>query len=101
MSRRSTLGSVLATVAASALLLAGCVPGSQPSPTSTPTGESVSPELEPFYSQVLEWESCGDGMQCATATAPLDWDDPPAGEAELALVRHAATGDRIGSLLVN
>ncbi|MDR5700269.1 alpha/beta hydrolase [Agromyces aerolatus] len=101
MSRRSVKQSVLAVLAASALLLSACVPGSPPSRTSTPTGESVSPELEPFYSQVLEWEDCGDGMQCTTATAPLDWDDPAAGEAELALVRHSATGDRIGSLLVN
>lgn len=101
MSRRSTTGSVLAALAAGALVLTGCAPAAQPSPTSTPTGEEVAPELQPFYSQVLEWESCEDGMQCATATAPLDWDDPAAGETELALVRHTATGERLGSLLVN
>jgi pimeloyl-ACP methyl ester carboxylesterase len=101
MSRRTTTGAVLAALTAAVLLLSGCTATVQPSPTSTPTNEQVSPELQPFYSQVLAWESCGDGMQCATAAAPLDWDDPAAGEAELALVRHAATGDRIGSLLVN
>ena len=31
---------------------------------------------QPFYDQVLDWTGCGDGMQCATATAPMDWDDP-------------------------
>lgn len=92
---------MLAALVAGALLLSGCTTATQPSPTSTPTGEEVSPELEPFYSQVLAWESCENGMECATATAPLDWDDPAAGETELALVRHSATGDRLGSLLVN
>src|SRR5690606_14653085 len=47
------------------------------------------------------WTSCGNGMQCTTARAPLDWSDPLAAEIELALVRRPATGTRIGSLLVN
>lgn len=102
MRRRRALLAGLA--AASLLVLTGCtVPGFlQPEPDrSEPTGESVDAVLEPFYSQVLEWERCGE-FQCATATAPLDWGDPSAGETELALVRQTARGgDRIGSLLVN
>ena len=43
---------------------------------------------------MLEWERCGDGIGCATATAPLDWERPGDGEIELALVRHVATGDQ-------
>lgn len=102
MSRtRVTIAGLLA---AGLLALTGCtVPGFlQPEPErSQPTGESVDAELEPFYSQVLEWERCGE-FQCATATAPLDWSDPGAGETELALVRQTARGgDPIGSLLVN
>ncbi|MGR0220600.1 alpha/beta hydrolase [Agromyces sp. ZXT2-6] len=93
-----------AIAAAGALVLTGCtIPGflqSEPE-RSEPTGESVDAELEPFYSQVLEWQSCDD-FQCTTVTAPLDWDDPSAGETELALIRQTARGgDRIGSLLVN
>ncbi|WP_395243828.1 alpha/beta hydrolase [Agromyces sp. MMS24-K17] len=94
----------MAAAVALVAALAGCVPNLlQPAPvhTSTPTGEQVSPELEPFYTQVLEWEQCGDRLGCATAKAPLDWDDPAAGEIDLALVRHVATGERLGSLLVN
>ena len=49
---------------------------------------------------MLEWERCDDKL-CATATAPLDWSDPAAGEIELALVRRPASGQKIGSLLVN
>nr|WP_155840709.1 alpha/beta hydrolase [Agromyces luteolus] len=85
------------------MLLAGCtVPSFLGGGTerSEPTGETVAPELEPFYSQVLEWERCDDKL-CATATAPLDWSDPDAGEIELALVRRPASGEKIGSLLVN
>ena len=85
------------------MVLSGCVP-TQLAPEdaiSTPTGEEVAPELEPFYSQVLEWSPCGEEMTCSTAKAPLDWSDPGAGEIELALARHSATGDKIGSLLLN
>ena len=102
MPRARRLG--IAGVALAALLaLTGCVPSilSPAKPVSTPTGEDVAEDLRPFYSQVLEWEECGEELGCATATAPLDWEHPDEGEIELALVRHVATGDRIGSLLVN
>ncbi|WEO79264.1 alpha/beta hydrolase [Cryobacterium sp. SO2] len=94
----------MAAAVAVTLGLTGCVPWFLPQPapsTSTPTGEKVESDLDPFYSQVLDWTDCDDGMQCTTATAPLDWDDPAAGSVELALVRQPATGERIGSLLVN
>lgn len=57
---------------AAMLALSGCVPEflSPNQPVSTPTGEEVAADLEPFYTQVLEWERCGDGMGCATAKAP-------------------------------
>lgn len=97
-------GAVAATLALT-LVLSGCVPLFLPedSPsTSSPTGEKVEEALEPFYSQVLRWKDCGDGLQCTTATAPLDWAEPGAGDIDLALVRQTATGGkRVGSLLVN
>lgn len=95
---------VLAAVAAATVLAtSGCAipsfigPGSD---HSEPTGEKVAAELEPYYSQVLEWEPCGD-LRCATAEAPLDWNAPDEGAIELALVRQPASGEKIGSLLVN
>ncbi|MDF2576068.1 MAG: alpha/beta hydrolase, partial [Agromyces sp.] len=95
--------SAVAGVLVALLALTGCMPTflGGDAPRSTPTGERVEEALRPFYTQVLEWEQCGDGMGCATASAPLDWDDPERGEIELALVRHVASGDRLGSLLVN
>ncbi|WP_281533963.1 alpha/beta fold hydrolase [Cryobacterium breve] len=66
-----------------------------------PTGESVSSALDPFYNQVLTWTDCGNSLQCTTAKAPLDWSAPGTDTVDLALVRHVATGTRVGSLLVN
>ncbi|GAA1815815.1 alpha/beta hydrolase [Agromyces neolithicus] len=102
-SRRGIVVAALAGAATTLVALTGCVPSllAPEKSVSTPTGEEVAPELEPFYSQVLEWSSCGDEMTCTTAKAPLDWNDPGTGEIELALSRHSATGDKIGSLLLN
>jgi pimeloyl-ACP methyl ester carboxylesterase len=104
MRPRARVLAVTAVVAATGML-GGCfsLPGLFGGATvSTPTGETVSAVLEPFYGQIIEWASCGDGMQCATATAPLDWDDPSRDSIELALVRQVATGSSaLGSLLVN
>ena len=94
----------VAAVAVVATLLSGCVSWffpPAPSTTSTPTGEQVDAVLQPFYSQTLIWSSCGDGMQCTTAEAPMNWDDPAQATIELALVRQPATGDKKGSLLIN
>lgn len=94
----------VALAVATVVGLSACIPSflvpSAPA-TSTPTGEQVTTELERFYDQRLAWNECVAGMQCATAIAPLDWDDPDAGEIELALIRHPATGSKIASLLVN
>lgn len=70
---------------------------SKPQPTTTGTS------ADEFYAQELDWSSddCPSGFECATARAPMNWDDPEAGEIELALIRKEAKGDPIGSLLVN
>lgn len=95
----------LALAAALSLTLTGCISWFLPPEvrtTSTPAPSDVSAELQPFYSQVLRWTSCGDGMQCTTATAPMNWADPAAATIDLALVRQPATsGTSRGSLLVN
>lgn len=95
----------LLVVAVVTTLLAGCMswflPPRAPT-TSTPSDEQVSSELAPYYRQVLHWTGCGGGMQCTTATAPLDWSDPAGDTIELALIRqHALSGQPRGSLLVN
>lgn len=98
--RQLTAVAVLLTCA---VVLSGCLPwfGDSAPRVSTPTGEKVAAELQPFYDQVLEWSPCEGGMQCATADAPLDWADPGRDTIELALIRKVSTGDRLGSLLIN
>ncbi|GAB2453095.1 alpha/beta fold hydrolase [Conyzicola lurida] len=91
----------VAAAVAAVLLLAACA-GPTVRTESTPVPSDVSADLQPFYEQVLTWSECEDGMQCATATAPLDWEDPSRDSIDLALIRQAATGgDPKGSVLVN
>ncbi len=102
LSRR--LAAAVGAAGVAALLLSGCVSWffpPAPSTTSTPTGEQVAEDLQPFYSQTLIWSSCGSGMQCTTAEAPMNWEDPAQATIDLALVRHPATGPKLGSLLIN
>lgn len=105
MNRSTRAVSATAAILTLALVLSGCsawFSTSSGPAESTPTGEKVDSDLASFYSQVLKWEDCGDGLQCSEAIAPLDYTDPAAGEVSLALVRQYATGNnRIGSLLVN
>lgn len=88
------------------LALSGCALLPEPRPTATPDVSGIDAQQLPFYAQTLEWERCDgadDGdYDCTRVTAPLDWDDPDAGEIELAVIRRLADdGDAIGSLLTN
>lgn len=95
---------LIASSLALTVMLSGCVSlfmPREPAPTSTPTGESVSVDLEPFYSQVLQWTKCEKTFQCATVNAPMDWNNPSGDTIRLALIRAAASSTPMGSLLVN
>lgn len=100
MSRRSR---VLAAVAVlCALVLSGCTALPAPDVTSTPVTGTAPATLRPYYGQRLVWHSCGNGFQCSTASAPLDWAHPSTGAPiHLALIRLPASGTRLGSLFVN
>lgn len=87
-------------LAVAALTLTACSAGVVPEPSLSP--EAIPAEFQPYYSQTLEWSECHDGMQCATATAPLDWAQPTGDTIELALVKHQASSkNKLGSLFVN
>ncbi|MFC8596956.1 alpha/beta hydrolase [Isoptericola sp. NPDC057191] len=106
-SRRPAAVRASAALVAGLLLLAGCTttPAKEQAPAGSASGPAASqaPDgFEKFYGQTLEWTDCKDGLQCATAAAPLSWQDAGAGSIELALVRNPADGkDPQGSLLVN
>ena len=97
-------------------LLAGCT-GTTGTPTSESGGSSpaaVDPAqapLESFYTQKLTWERCDDydldgaglkkSLRCAKVSVPLDYDNPTGKTASIAISKSAASGDRVGSLLMN
>jgi pimeloyl-ACP methyl ester carboxylesterase len=51
----------------------------------------------------VPWAECGDGFQCATVAAPLDYDRPRGAQIGISVIRLPAAdpGQRIGSLLLN
>ena len=113
MSIRRRLLLVTSGLAALTLSLTGCIAAlipdettPSPGPSKPPVTEGVPADLLPFYEQTVEWEPCEGAdsgyYDCATVTAPLDWDEPEAGEIDLAVIRrHADSGEPIASLLTN
>jgi pimeloyl-ACP methyl ester carboxylesterase len=100
-----------AVVCALSGLLAGCtsvVPG-VPAPAGPEAG------LAEFYSQKLSWGPCGGfatdpadassyadtKYECTRLQVPLDYANPAGERAQLAVLRQKATGEKIGSLVVN
>jgi pimeloyl-ACP methyl ester carboxylesterase len=100
--RTARVLAVVASIAIATLVLSGCsslfLP---PTSTSKPTNEYVAADLARFYHQKLVWNACNGDFTCATAKVPLDWNKPTGATIHLALIRHAATGKKLGSLLVN
>lgn len=92
-----------------ALIVSGCTSAE----TSAPRADLPPPPdgLSKFYSQPLEWGSCeGFGSpedrlppktECARITVPVDYARPDGPTAQIAMSRIPATGDKIGSLLMN
>lgn len=91
---------VAALVAVGVLVLAGCTaPREQTTVTAAPTAADVR-GLDAIYAQEIAWQACGD-LECGTLVVPMDYADPDGETIELAVSRSTATGDRIGSLLIN
>jgi len=57
-------------------------------------------DFSKWFEQPLNWEECVI-FECANITVPLDWANPESDAIEIALKRRPASGERIGSLLVN
>ena len=108
MSRLRSLSSALLTFG---LLLPSAVAlplaGATPEPGS---GQSPNPAPPPAVAPGLNWGSCSQFLtdtsdvptaQCTTVSVPVDYNKPGGARAKLAVIRVRATGQRIGSLLVN
>ena len=70
-----------------------------------PGDPAEDPAYATYYDQQIEWGSCEDvyaeGVECGTLTVPLAWNDPGAGDIELAVARVKASGESQGSLVTN
>lgn len=106
--RRRQPAAVVATLLTAVLLLAACGAPPKVQTALEDVGKSDGSAIvgapkgfEDYYGQSLEWTDCGEGFQCATASAPLSWHDAGAGSIEISLKRIPASGQKVGSLLVN
>jgi len=103
-------------------VLASCTSVVTGSPTPGTVLEQRGPAgavpagLERFYGQQLGWEDCAEyattgttraqfrnrkSIECARLEVPLDYAEPGGRTVRLGLLRQKATGERIGSLLLN
>jgi pimeloyl-ACP methyl ester carboxylesterase len=79
-----------------ALVLAGC--GAGPAKVAPPLPKPTS--VQSYYHQQLAWSPCGTNS-CATLAVPLDYANPTGKQIQLSVVKVAATGHKIGDLVVN
>lgn len=88
--------SIIAAAGVAALALTGCnlLPGGGGS-TDAPGG------TDRFYEQELTWTEEGDLLDSTTVEVPLDWADPGGDTIEIAIMRHRATEESKGPLLMN
>ena len=66
-----------------------------------PTGDDIGPDQPADHAALSTWQPCAGSFECATLTVPRDWADPEGDTLEIAVTRHPAEGERIGSLLLN
>ncbi|QNI07550.1 alpha/beta hydrolase [Mycobacterium kubicae] len=109
MPRLTSLSSVLLSfglVVGGQSIAVSPLAGATPEPDTGQTQTPVTPVAAPQPS----WESCGTFVpdttdiptaRCTTVSVPVDYDKPTGPQAKLAVIRVPATGQRIGSLLVN
>lgn len=76
-------------------------------PGDLPVESTDDPPGDPPDAASIDWGVCDDPevtedeLECATVTVPLDYSKPDGTTIDLALVRIAATDDRVGAILFN
>ncbi|MBV1781009.1 alpha/beta hydrolase [Paeniglutamicibacter sp. ABSL32-1] len=102
--------SVIATLGAVALLLGSCSAATAPvlesapattAPDAAAPRTSIPAGLERFYTQDLDWTSCGGALLCTELSVPMDYANPSGDTMALALNKRPGDKDAAGSLLVN
>jgi pimeloyl-ACP methyl ester carboxylesterase len=85
--RRARLATALTVV----LAIASC--------THVVEGQPKMPH--PALGAPIQWRPCGSGAECGELAVPIDYNKPENGVATIALIRFTATGNKVGSLLLN
>jgi pimeloyl-ACP methyl ester carboxylesterase len=102
--RPAALGVVAAMVVA--LGACGDSSGIREEETADPDEQVQEPDVEAgslddFYTQQLQWSSCG-SHECAVAATPVDYADPIGETVSIALEKRVADGDDpLGTIFVN
>lgn len=98
---KRSVGAIVLSVALAITMATMAVPGTAGASTPARGGPAAPPV------PTIPWASCNHTgvpqAECATATVPLDYDDPTGTTTGIALVRIPATdaANRVGSLFVN
>lgn len=71
-----------------------------------PTDPAEDPAYAAYYEQEIAWGPCedvdgGEELECGTLTVPRVWNDPAAGDIELAVARLDSPAADAGSLIIN
>lgn len=71
-----------------------------PAPPAGAPGDD-GPDDPARHATLGPWEPCRVSFECATLTVPRDWADVDGAPLDLAVMRLPASGDRIGSVVLN
>lgn len=108
--RRRPRTIALAVTVALACLATACGNGSDArssaaSGATGTTGTTGTTETKaiPRPPSKIGWTGCGERLDCATVSVPLDWSRPDQDMIELAVIRHSASraDQRVGTIFVN
>lgn len=78
--------------------------GSSDQPADDPTAnqQSIPPDTLTIQQSELSWTACGDPLECAVLTVPIDYANPAGNTIDIDLIRHLANPQtRRGALLIN
>ncbi len=92
----------LAAVATTATTATTATAATTTTPTTTPTSSATTSAAVPSTG-LSAWRRCGDKLQCATLTVPVDYARPDGEQVDIAVARRRATSSapRLGSLVFN
>lgn len=99
--KRSAVTALLLVAAGGALT--GCDRSPEPTPRAEPEPVAWA-ECDPAPPDIEDDEDAQnvlDTAQCASVSVPIDYAVPDGAQAQIAMLRLPATGDRIGSLFIN